>query len=82
MDKLLKTGIVYHSILLENSSLMLRTVLARILLKRLDVAVMRTIEDLLKSRGVLCLEVKHWLRRAYRRALLTETEVKSFQDID
>jgi len=32
------------------------------------------------ARGSL-FEVKHWLRRAYKRALLTETEVKSFQEL-
>jgi S23 ribosomal protein. len=26
-------------------------------------------------------EVKHWLRRSYKRSLLTETEVKSFQEL-
>ena len=32
------------------------------------------------SRGSL-FEVKHWLRRAYKRKLLTETEVAKFQDL-
>ena len=32
------------------------------------------------ARGSL-FEVKHWLRRAYKRNLLTETEVKSFQEL-
>ena len=32
------------------------------------------------ARGSL-FEVKHWLRRAYKRALLTEAEVKSFQEL-
>jgi four helix bundle protein len=32
------------------------------------------------ARGSL-FEVKHWLRRAYKKALLTGTEVKSFQEL-
>ena len=32
------------------------------------------------ARGSL-FEVKHWLRRAYKRKLLTETEVAKFQDL-
>jgi len=32
------------------------------------------------ARGSL-FEVKHWLRRAYKRDLLTETEVASFQEL-
>ena len=32
------------------------------------------------ARGAL-FEVKHWLRRAYRRQLLSDTEVKAFQQL-
>ena len=33
------------------------------------------------ARGSL-FEVKHWLRRAFKRNLLTEVEIDSFQDVD
>lgn len=61
---------------------MQRTALAPILLKEQGVAVLLKTGDLLKLLSIGSLfEVKHWLRRAYKRKLLAETNFINFQEL-